>query len=231
MTDHNGHNKQQPHTWSTSTNSSKETILPSSSSVPSRDAVAPPPCLWPATPPSLSSCTVSWPANFTLGATFSLNTRTFRRGDSLWSPCAFSCSKSVFSSLGLFVDGDTLARSSATLGGCTLLARRYHFWTTCKICLGKLLIISLKPRVRDKRLYGTLTSGLCWSPWLIPHNVLLSAQNACSADKRTRPGVHPLSFYGSIHGVQWSIARSHMAVRIPSEHVRNASQDSSRTWL
>ena len=82
---HNGHNKQQPRTWSTSTNSSKETIFPSSSSVPSRDAVAPPPSLWPATPPSLSSCTVSWPANFTLGATFSLNTRTFRRGGA--TPC------------------------------------------------------------------------------------------------------------------------------------------------
>ena len=51
----------------------------------------------------------------------------------------------------------------------------------------------LKPHVRDKRLYGTLTSGLCWSPWLIPHNVLLNAQNAGSADKRTRPWVHPRS--------------------------------------
>ena len=51
----------------------------------------------------------------------------------------------------------------------------------------------LKPHVRDKRLYGALTSGLCWSPWLIPHNVLLNAQNAGSADKRTRPWVHPRS--------------------------------------
>ena len=50
-----------------------------------------------------------------------------------------------------------------------------------------------KPHVRDKRLYGTLTSGLCWSPWLIPHNVLLNAQNAGSADKRTRPWVQPRS--------------------------------------
>ena len=45
----------------------------------------------------------------------------------------------------------------------------------------------LKAHIRDKPLYGTLTSGLCWSPWLIPHNVLLNAQNAGSADKRTQP--------------------------------------------
>ena len=57
----------------------------------------------------------------------------------------------------------------------------------------------LKSHVRDKPLYGMLTSGLCWSPWLIPHNVLLNAQNAGSADKRTRPW--------SNHGVQCSIAR------------------------
>ena len=51
----------------------------------------------------------------------------------------------------------------------------------------------LKPHVRDKRLYGTLTSGLCWSPWLIPHNVLLNAQTAGSEDKRTWPWVQPRS--------------------------------------
>ena len=49
----------------------------------------------------------------------------------------------------------------------------------------------LKPHVRDKRLYGTLTISLCWSPWLIPHNVLLNAQNAGSADKRTRTHGRP----------------------------------------
>ena len=43
------------------------------------------------------------------------------------------------------------------------------------------------------RLYGTLSSSLCWSLWLILHNVLLNAQNAGSADKRTRPWVHPRS--------------------------------------
>ena len=47
---------------------------------------------------------------------------------------------------------------------------------------------TLKAHVRDKPLYCTLTSGLCWSPWLIPHNVLLNAQTAGSADKRTRLG-------------------------------------------
>ena len=64
----------------------------------------------------------------------------------------------------------------------------------------------LTPHVRDKHLYGTLTSGLCWSPWLIPHNLLVNAQNAGSADKRTRPW--------STDGGQCSIARSNMAVRI-----------------
>ena len=76
----------------------------------------------------------------------------------------------------------------------------------------------LKPHVRDKPLYGTLTSGLCWSPWLIPHNVLLNAQNAGSADKRTRP------WSTHVHGGQCSIARSNMAVRI----TLHTSQDSSR---
>ena len=74
----------------------------------------------------------------------------------------------------------------------------------------------LKAHIRDKPLYGTLTSGLCWSPWLIPHNVLLSVQNAGSADKRTRPW--------SNHGVQCSIARTNMAVRI----TLHTSQNSSR---
>ena len=37
---------------------------------------------------------------------------------------------------------------------------------------------------------------LCWSPWLIPHTVLLNAQNAGSAGKQTRPGVHPRSSVG-----------------------------------
>ena len=72
---------------------------------------------------------------------------------------------------------------------------------------------TLKPHVRDKHLYGTLTSSLCWSPWLIPHNVLLNAQNAGSADKRTRPW--------STHVVQCSIARSNMAAGI----TLRASQD------
>ena len=48
---------------------------------------------------------------------------------------------------------------------------------------------------------------LCWSPWLIPHNVLLNAQNAGSAGKRTRPGVH------RPNGPQFN-----MAIRITLEH-------------
>ena len=47
--------------------------------------------------------------------------------------------------------------------------------------------VRLNAHVRDKPLNGTLTSGLCWPPWLIPHNVLLNAQTAGSTDKRTRP--------------------------------------------
>ena len=67
---------------------------------------------------------------------------------------------------------------------------------------------------------------LCWSPWLIPHNVLLNAQNAGSAGKRTWVWVH------RPNGPQFNI---NMAVRITSEHTctyaRNAlvSQNLSRT--
>ena len=54
---------------------------------------------------------------------------------------------------------------------------------------------------------------LCWSLWLIPHNVLLNAQNAGLAGKRTRLWVH------LPNGPQFN-----MAVRITSEHTytRNA---------
>ena len=48
---------------------------------------------------------------------------------------------------------------------------------------------------------------LRWLIPLIPHNVLLNAQNAGSAGKRTRPGFH------SPNGPQFN-----MAVRITSEH-------------
>ena len=62
----------------------------------------------------------------------------------------------------------------------------------------------------QRPLFVTLTSGVCWSPWLIPHNVLLNAQNAGSADKRTWPW--------SNNGVQCTITRSNMAVRITLQH-------------
>ena len=62
-------------------------------------------------------------------------------------------------------------------------------------------------RVRDKRLYGTGLAVLCWSLWLISHNVLLNAQNVGSAGKQTWPGVH------CPNGPQFN-----MAVRITSEH-------------
>ena len=55
------------------------------------------------------------------------------------------------------------------------------------------LIGNLKPHVRDKCLSARELAVLCWSPWLIPHNVLLNARNAGSAGKRTRPWVHPRS--------------------------------------
>ena len=50
--------------------------------------------------------------------------------------------------------------------------------------------VILKPHVRHQRIYSIGTSGLCWSPWLLPYNVLSNAQNAGSAGKRTRIGVH-----------------------------------------
>ena len=54
---------------------------------------------------------------------------------------------------------------------------------------------------------------LCWSPWLLPHKVLLNTQNAGSAGKRTRPRVH------RPNGPQFN-----MTIRITSEHTyaRNA---------
>ena len=72
---------------------------------------------------------------------------------------------------------------------------------------------NLKPHVRHQRVYRMGTSGLCWSPWLLPHNVLPNAQNAGSAGKRTQPGVH------RPNGPQFN-----MAVRVTSEHTyaRNA---------
>ena len=47
----------------------------------------------------------------------------------------------------------------------------------------------------------------CWSQWLLPHNVLPNAQHACSAGKRTRPGVH------RPNGPQFD-----MAIRVTSEN-------------
>ena len=68
----------------------------------------------------------------------------------------------------------------------------YFVWFTlnvhCSVRIFLFFWIKLKPHVHDKPLYGTLTSSLCWSPWLIPHNVLLNAQNAGSVDKQTHPG-------------------------------------------
>ena len=48
----------------------------------------------------------------------------------------------------------------------------------------------LKPRVRDMRLYGTVTSGLMLIPVTHPTQCVLNAQNAGSAGKRTRLWVH-----------------------------------------
>ena len=43
----------------------------------------------------------------------------------------------------------------------------------------------LKPHVRHQRVTAWGLAVLCWSPWLIPHNMLPNAQNAGSAGKRT----------------------------------------------
>ena len=76
---------------------------------------------------------------------------------------------------------------------------------------------NLKAHVRDKSFYGMLTSGLYWSPWLIPHNVLLNEQNAGSADKASEHDLGPTTDF-SVPSPE-----SNSAVRI----TLHTSQDSS----
>ena len=57
-----------------------------------------------------------------------------------------------------------------------------------KQCCRFLQIPKLKPHVRHQRVYGMGTNSVMLIPILLPHNVLPNAQNAGSADKRTRPG-------------------------------------------
>ena len=69
----------------------------------------------------------------------------------------------------------------------------------------------LKPHVSRFAISGFTAwelAVLCWSTWLLPHNVLPNAQNAGSAGKQTGPGVHRQN------GHQFK-----MAVRVTSQDV------------
>ena len=65
-------------------------------------------------------------------------------------------------------------------------------------CYNQILLhqYSLKAHVRDKPLYGTLTSGLCWSPWLIPHKMRVQRTSEHDLGPTTEFGVPSPIQYG-----------------------------------